>query len=129
MSSRRGPAGWAASPGWGCASGSRWALRPRPSRKGRPAGRSRPGAAPPMGPSPAPTIAHGNVVRGCYGESGMAVALGLDVGERRIGVARSDGWGLLATPATTLLRTSDREAAAAIGRLAGEAGATGLGVG
>jgi putative Holliday junction resolvase len=70
-----------------------------------------------------------NAVRGCYGESGMAVALGLDVGERRIGIARSDGWGLLATPATTLLRTSDREAVAAIGRLAGEAGATVLVVG
>jgi putative Holliday junction resolvase len=59
----------------------------------------------------------------------MAVALGLDVGERRIGVARSDGWGLLATPATTVLRRSDREAVAAIGRLAEEAGATTLVVG
>ena len=34
----------------------------------------------------------------------MPVALGIDVGERRIGVSRSDGWGLLATPVTTVLR-------------------------
>ena len=53
----------------------------------------------------------------------MPVALGLDVGERRIGVARSDGWGLLATPMTAVLRTSDRAAVEAIARLAHDAGA------
>jgi putative Holliday junction resolvase len=59
----------------------------------------------------------------------MAVALGLDVGERRIGVARSDAWGLLATPLTTVLRTSDRAALGAIARLAEDAGAALLVVG
>ena len=59
----------------------------------------------------------------------MPVALGLDVGERRIGVARSDGWGLLATPMTAVLRTSDRAAVEAIARLAHDAGADLLVVG
>jgi putative Holliday junction resolvase len=59
----------------------------------------------------------------------MTVALGIDVGERRIGVARSDGWGLLATPLTTVLRTSDHAAVGDIARLAGEAGASLLVVG
>jgi putative Holliday junction resolvase len=59
----------------------------------------------------------------------VPVALGLDVGERRIGVARGDAWGLLATPLTTVLRTSDRAAVAAIARLAAESGATVLVVG
>ena len=48
------------------------------------------------------------------------IALGLDVGERRIGVARCDPTGLLATPVATVLRPSDREAVAAIARLAEE---------
>jgi putative holliday junction resolvase len=51
------------------------------------------------------------------------------VGERRIGVARSDPTGLLATPVTTVLRPSDREAVAAIAQLAAESGATLLVVG
>ena len=59
----------------------------------------------------------------------MPVALGIDVGERRIGVSRSDGWGLLATPVTAVLRTSDRAAIEAIARLAHEAGASLLVVG
>jgi putative Holliday junction resolvase len=52
----------------------------------------------------------------------MGVALGLDVGERRIGVARSDPSGLLATPLTTVVRTSDRAAVAAIRALVQENG-------
>ena len=59
----------------------------------------------------------------------MPVALGLDIGERRIGVARSDGWGLLATPMTAVLRTSDRAAVEAIARLAHDSGASLLVVG
>lgn len=59
----------------------------------------------------------------------MAVALGLDVGERRIGVARSDPWGLLATPLTTIVRQSDRMAVAAVARLVATEGATHLVVG
>ncbi|HET7771877.1 MAG TPA: Holliday junction resolvase RuvX [Chloroflexota bacterium] len=47
----------------------------------------------------------------------MPVALGLDVGERRIGVAKSDPTGLLATPLTTVVRESDRQAVAAIAEL------------
>ena len=50
----------------------------------------------------------------------MVVALGLDVGERRIGVAASDSTGLLASPLTTIVRSSDRQAVQAIGRLADE---------
>lgn len=48
----------------------------------------------------------------------MTVALGLDVGERRIGVAKCDPTGLLASPLTAVLRTSDSEAVEEIGRLA-----------
>jgi putative Holliday junction resolvase len=48
------------------------------------------------------------------------VALGLDVGERRIGVAVGDPTGLLASPLTTVIRTSDRQAVQAIARLAAE---------
>jgi putative Holliday junction resolvase len=59
----------------------------------------------------------------------MTVVLALDVGERRIGVARSDGWGLLATPLTTVMRTSNRDALAAIGALIEREGATVLVVG
>ena len=59
----------------------------------------------------------------------MAVALGIDVGERRIGVARSDAWGLLATPLTAVIRTSDRAALDAIARLIEESGAALLVVG
>jgi putative holliday junction resolvase len=51
------------------------------------------------------------------------------VGERRIGVARSDPTGLLATPVTAVLRPSDKEAVAAIARLAEEHGAELLVVG
>jgi putative Holliday junction resolvase len=50
----------------------------------------------------------------------MAVALGLDVGERRIGVAASDATGLLASPLTTIIRSSDPAAVQEIGRLAAE---------
>jgi putative holliday junction resolvase len=57
------------------------------------------------------------------------IALGLDVGERRIGVARSDPTGLLASPLTTVLRPSDKAAIDAIGRLALESDATVLVVG
>jgi putative Holliday junction resolvase len=59
----------------------------------------------------------------------MAVVLGLDVGERRIGVAVSDATGLLASPLTTVMRSSDAEAVRAISRLADERGATELVVG
>jgi putative Holliday junction resolvase len=59
----------------------------------------------------------------------MAVALGLDVGERRIGVAASDATGLLASPLTTIIRTSDTEAMQEIGRLAAERAADVLVVG
>jgi putative Holliday junction resolvase len=57
------------------------------------------------------------------------IALGLDVGERRIGVAKSDPTGLLASPLTTVLRPSDRDAVNSIGHLAQEHGATLLVVG
>jgi putative Holliday junction resolvase len=53
----------------------------------------------------------------------MAAALGLDVGERRIGVAASDSLGLLASPVTAIVRSSDRAAVEAIGRLVAERGA------
>ena len=59
----------------------------------------------------------------------MTVALGVDVGERRIGVAASDATGLLATPLTAVTRVSDKEAVEAIGRLVTERGATALVVG
>jgi putative holliday junction resolvase len=59
----------------------------------------------------------------------VAVALGLDVGERRIGVAKGDPTGLLAAPLTTVIRTSDKEAVDAIAALAVEHGAEWLVVG
>jgi putative holliday junction resolvase len=65
----------------------------------------------------------------CYTRQAMAVALGLDVGERRIGVARSDSWGLLATPLTTIVRQSDRMAVDAVTHLVATEGATHLVVG
>lgn len=54
----------------------------------------------------------------------MTIALGLDVGERRIGVAACDATGMLASPLTTIIRSSDSEAVQALGRLAAEHGAT-----
>ncbi|MGH2352986.1 MAG: Holliday junction resolvase RuvX, partial [Chloroflexota bacterium] len=54
---------------------------------------------------------------------------GLDVGERRIGVARGDPSGLLASPLTTIMRTSDRVAIEAIRSLVAEHGAHVLVVG
>jgi putative Holliday junction resolvase len=47
----------------------------------------------------------------------MPVALGLDVGGRRIGVAIGDPTGTLATPLTTLTRHSDQTAISAIRQL------------
>lgn len=49
--------------------------------------------------------------------------LGIDVGERRIGVASGDATGTLATPLLTIERTSDRAAVVIIARLAQERGA------
>lgn len=57
------------------------------------------------------------------------VVLALDVGERRIGVAKSDPSGLLASPLTTVLRASDRDAVQAIAALVDEHGAGTLVVG
>ena len=57
------------------------------------------------------------------------VALGLDVGERRIGVAKGDPTGLLASPLTTVLRTRDADAVQVIAALAAELGARTLVVG
>ena len=57
------------------------------------------------------------------------IALGLDVGERRIGVAKGDPTAQLASPLTTLIREADRAAVEAIGALAGEHGASLLVVG
>ncbi|HVC31941.1 MAG TPA: Holliday junction resolvase RuvX [Chloroflexota bacterium] len=45
-------------------------------------------------------------------------ALGLDVGDRRIGVAVSDPTGLVARPLTVFVRTSNQAAAATIGQIA-----------
>src|SRR5205807_9828031 len=45
--------------------------------------------------------------------------LGLDVGEKRIGVALSDETATLASPLTTLTRTGARKDAAAVAELAG----------
>ena len=45
--------------------------------------------------------------------------LGLDVGEKRIGVALSDETAVLASPLTTLTRTGARKDAAAVAELAG----------
>ncbi len=50
--------------------------------------------------------------------------LGLDYGNRRIGVAVSDPLGLTAQPLTAIARTGDRKDIAEIGRRAAELGAT-----
>jgi putative Holliday junction resolvase len=50
----------------------------------------------------------------------MGVVLALDVGDRRIGVAKSDALGMLASPLTTLERRRDRETCAEIARLVSE---------
>jgi putative Holliday junction resolvase len=55
--------------------------------------------------------------------------LGLDVGERRVGVAVSDTAGWLARPLTIITRRSKREDFAAIARLVEEQAATGVVVG
>lgn len=52
--------------------------------------------------------------------------LGIDFGERRIGIAVSDPQGRFAVPLTTLERRDDRGAARAIGRLARSEGVVGL---
>jgi putative Holliday junction resolvase len=43
--------------------------------------------------------------------------LGLDIGDRRIGVALSDPDGILASPLTVIERTDDSQALAAIGEI------------
>ncbi|GIX06310.1 MAG: putative pre-16S rRNA nuclease [Candidatus Poribacteria bacterium] len=53
----------------------------------------------------------------------MGVILALDVGEKRIGVAASDPLELLASPVTTLRRSDDRSAIAAIAKLVRDRGA------
>ncbi|MBM3213894.1 Holliday junction resolvase RuvX [Candidatus Poribacteria bacterium] len=50
----------------------------------------------------------------------MPILLGLDVGDKRIGVAKSDALGMLATPLTTIERSSDRAACREIVRIAAE---------
>lgn len=51
-------------------------------------------------------------------------ALGVDLGERRIGVAVSDSSGLISTPYTVLVRTNDRRAdRAELARIVEETGA------
>lgn len=59
----------------------------------------------------------------------MGVALGLDVGERRIGVAVGDPSGLLASPRETIMRTADKRAVEAIQQLVQEHAAEVLVVG
>src|ERR1700726_511045 len=49
---------------------------------------------------------------------GMVRALGIDFGEKRIGIAISDPAGRLAVPLTTLARRDDRSAMAAIAEIA-----------
>lgn len=49
-------------------------------------------------------------------------SLGIDFGERRIGLAISDESGRLATPLTTLVRVDDAQVVAAIGELVTEHG-------
>ena len=63
------------------------------------------------------------------GDPRLAATLGLDVGERRVGVALGDPTGTLATPLTTIGRTSDRAAIEAIADLARQHGAGVLVVG
>lgn len=55
--------------------------------------------------------------------------IGLDMGERRIGVAVSDPSGLIATPLTTIQRRSKAEDFARIAHLLQEHGAAGLVIG
>jgi putative Holliday junction resolvase len=55
--------------------------------------------------------------------------MGLDVGERRIGIAFSDEEGLVATPRDTLRRQSLEKDLATLGRLARSEGAAGIVVG
>jgi putative Holliday junction resolvase len=55
--------------------------------------------------------------------------LGIDFGEKRIGVAVSDPEGRLAVPLTTVARRSDRAAVAALVELARREGAEALAVG
>jgi putative Holliday junction resolvase len=55
--------------------------------------------------------------------------LGLDVGERRVGVAVSDATGLIATPLAVLHRTSKVKDFAKIARMAREQDAAGLIIG
>jgi putative pre-16S rRNA nuclease len=56
-------------------------------------------------------------------------ALGIDFGERRIGLAISDPAGRLAVPLKTLLRQSDREAVAEIAEIVSSEGVERLVVG
>ena len=56
-------------------------------------------------------------------------ALGLDVGERRIGVAKSDPTGQLASPLSTVIRETDRQAVDAIATLARQHGVSTLVIG
>ena len=56
-------------------------------------------------------------------------ALGIDFGERRIGLAISDPEGRLAVPLATLMRRSDRVAVAQIAEIAGREGVARLVVG
>jgi putative Holliday junction resolvase len=56
-------------------------------------------------------------------ETPAMIHLALDVGEKRIGVAVSDETGLLASPRTTLRRTSTAAALEAVARLVAESGA------
>jgi putative Holliday junction resolvase len=56
-------------------------------------------------------------------------SLGIDFGERRIGVAVSDEAGRIATPLTTLERSSDRQALRSLARLARDEGVERLVVG
>ena len=59
----------------------------------------------------------------------MGRALGLDVGDRRIGVALSDPTGVLATPLCAVLRRSGQDAVDALVSLAREHEATAIVVG
>ena len=55
--------------------------------------------------------------------------LGLDIGDRRIGVAMSDPSGILASPLTIIERNDDREAIEAIIRIAKESEVGGVIIG
>lgn len=56
----------------------------------------------------------------------MARLLGVDLGEKRVGLAVSDPAGILATPLRVLEVTSPRDAAAQVQAACGEAGAEGI---